>query len=285
MKRSWRVSVVVLVFAVVAAACTSGGGNDQNNGNSSGSSGPIKLTMWIGYTPPPPGEPIVRVPVDRPDGQGVRGGQSGHHDRAAVREQRQRAAEGDGRDPGQPAARHLLPVRHEHGAARPDPEDRRPDGSGAVGGLQLERLLPRRAGGRDRRRPRARRPGARRQPGGRLQQGPVRQGRHPRTHGRLDVGRPARRREGDHRPREQGVRAGVPGGRQRDHGVGVRGHALGGRRRDPEQRQHEGRVQLGGRRSRAHDAHRHQPGRLDVPGLPPRLRQVRDSCSTRARSG
>ncbi len=54
MKRSWRVSVVVLVFAVVAAACTGGGGNDQNNGNSSGSSGPIKLTMWMGYTPPPP---------------------------------------------------------------------------------------------------------------------------------------------------------------------------------------------------------------------------------------
>jgi multiple sugar transport system substrate-binding protein len=54
MKRSWRVSVVVLVFAVVAAACTSGGGNDQNNGDSSGSSGPIKLTMWVGYTPPPP---------------------------------------------------------------------------------------------------------------------------------------------------------------------------------------------------------------------------------------
>ena len=107
-----------------------------------------------------------------------------------------------------------------------------------AGELRLGRLLPGRAGGRDRRRPRAGRAGARRQPGGRLQQGPVREGRRPRTHRRLDVGRPPRRREGDHRPGEQGVRPGVPRRRQRDHGVGVRGDALGGRRRDPEQRQH-----------------------------------------------
>jgi multiple sugar transport system substrate-binding protein len=43
--------VVPIVFALVATACTSGG-----NTNSSGSpgSGPIQLTMWMGYTPPPP---------------------------------------------------------------------------------------------------------------------------------------------------------------------------------------------------------------------------------------
>jgi multiple sugar transport system substrate-binding protein len=51
MKRSWRVFVFVLAFALVAAACTSGGGNDQN-GTDTG--GPIHLTMWVGYTPPPP---------------------------------------------------------------------------------------------------------------------------------------------------------------------------------------------------------------------------------------
>jgi multiple sugar transport system substrate-binding protein len=51
MKRSWRVTVVMLVFALVAAACTGGSGNDQN---SDATAGPIRLTMWMGYTPPPP---------------------------------------------------------------------------------------------------------------------------------------------------------------------------------------------------------------------------------------
>ena len=51
MKRSWRVTVVMLVFALVAAACTGGSGNDQN---SDATAGPIHLTMWMGYTPPPP---------------------------------------------------------------------------------------------------------------------------------------------------------------------------------------------------------------------------------------
>jgi multiple sugar transport system substrate-binding protein len=51
MKRSWRVSVVMLVFAVVAAACTGGGGSDNN---SDATAGPVHLTMWMGYTPPPP---------------------------------------------------------------------------------------------------------------------------------------------------------------------------------------------------------------------------------------
>jgi multiple sugar transport system substrate-binding protein len=43
--------VVPLVFALVATACTSGG--DNSNSQSPGS-GPIELTMWMGYTPPPP---------------------------------------------------------------------------------------------------------------------------------------------------------------------------------------------------------------------------------------
>ncbi|MGZ4124533.1 MAG: ABC transporter substrate-binding protein [Actinomycetota bacterium] len=50
MKR-WALPVAV-VFALVAAACTGGGGNE--NQNASGSSGPVHLVMWMGYTPPPP---------------------------------------------------------------------------------------------------------------------------------------------------------------------------------------------------------------------------------------
>ena len=55
MKRSWRVSVIVLVFALVAAACTGGeeDGNDEPSGGATGGE-PIQLTMWVGYTPPPP---------------------------------------------------------------------------------------------------------------------------------------------------------------------------------------------------------------------------------------
>jgi multiple sugar transport system substrate-binding protein len=53
MKRIWRVTLAVLVFALVAAACTSGGDDDQN-GDTGASSGPVHLTMWTGYTPPPP---------------------------------------------------------------------------------------------------------------------------------------------------------------------------------------------------------------------------------------
>ena len=50
MKRSWRAVVFVLMFALVGAACS--GGND--NGNNGDSGGKIQLTMWVGYTPPPP---------------------------------------------------------------------------------------------------------------------------------------------------------------------------------------------------------------------------------------
>ncbi len=51
MKRSWRVIVVVFALALVAAACTGGGGSDNN---SDATGGPVHLTMWVGYTPPPP---------------------------------------------------------------------------------------------------------------------------------------------------------------------------------------------------------------------------------------
>ena len=54
MKRSWRVTLILLVFALVAAACTSDGGDDEQNGDTGTDSGPIELTMWVGYTPPPP---------------------------------------------------------------------------------------------------------------------------------------------------------------------------------------------------------------------------------------
>ena len=50
MKRSWRAVVFVLVFALVGAACTGG----KDNGNNGGTGGKIQLTMWMGYTPPPP---------------------------------------------------------------------------------------------------------------------------------------------------------------------------------------------------------------------------------------
>lgn len=50
MKRSWRAVVFVLVFALVGAACTGG----KDNGSNGDSGGQIHLTMWMGYTPPPP---------------------------------------------------------------------------------------------------------------------------------------------------------------------------------------------------------------------------------------
>jgi multiple sugar transport system substrate-binding protein len=47
-----RLTVAVLATMLVAGACTSSGNNSSSGGGSS--SGPINLTMWIGYTPPPP---------------------------------------------------------------------------------------------------------------------------------------------------------------------------------------------------------------------------------------
>jgi len=46
--------VVPLTIVLVAAACTSKGGNANTSGSPGGGSGPIELTMWMGYTPPPP---------------------------------------------------------------------------------------------------------------------------------------------------------------------------------------------------------------------------------------
>ncbi len=245
MKRTWLATVFVLVFALVAAACTSDGGDDENDDRRD------RRDRRRADQPDDVGglhaaaarERVARVPLDRADGRGVRGGQPRHHDRAAVREQRQRAAEGDGRDPGQQAARHLLPVRHEHAAARAEPRARRPHGSRERRRLRLGGLLPRRAGGRDRGRQGARRSGARRQPGDRLQQGPVRGGRCSGADGGLDVGRPPRGRGRDDRSGQQGVRPELPGRRQRDHGVAVHRDAVGGRRRHPERGQHRGDVQ------------------------------------------
>jgi multiple sugar transport system substrate-binding protein len=48
-----RLTVAVLATMLVAGACTSSGNNSSSGGGGS-SSGPISLTMWIGYTPPPP---------------------------------------------------------------------------------------------------------------------------------------------------------------------------------------------------------------------------------------
>jgi multiple sugar transport system substrate-binding protein len=47
--------VTAIAFALVAAACTSGGGGSTTGGGTSGGGGgEIHLTMWMGYTPPPP---------------------------------------------------------------------------------------------------------------------------------------------------------------------------------------------------------------------------------------
>jgi multiple sugar transport system substrate-binding protein len=52
MKRSML--VVTMTLALVAAACTSNGGGTNTSGSPGGSSGPVELTMWMGYTKPPP---------------------------------------------------------------------------------------------------------------------------------------------------------------------------------------------------------------------------------------
>jgi multiple sugar transport system substrate-binding protein len=49
MKRFWL--VVPLALVLVASACSGGSGNDDQKPG-----GPIELTMWMGYTPPPPVE-------------------------------------------------------------------------------------------------------------------------------------------------------------------------------------------------------------------------------------
>ena len=43
-----------LVFALVVVACTSGGSTDGSGSPGGGGGAPLELTMWMGYTPPPP---------------------------------------------------------------------------------------------------------------------------------------------------------------------------------------------------------------------------------------
>jgi multiple sugar transport system substrate-binding protein len=53
MRRYWLVTAIAL--ALVAVACTGGGSEGTTGGGASGGAGgPVQLTMWIGYTPPPP---------------------------------------------------------------------------------------------------------------------------------------------------------------------------------------------------------------------------------------
>jgi len=52
MKRLWLVAPIALT--VLAVACTSNNTSNNNNGASSSPTGVVKLTMWMGYTPPPP---------------------------------------------------------------------------------------------------------------------------------------------------------------------------------------------------------------------------------------
>jgi len=55
--RRFRLVLPVAVL-LIAVACTGGSSDDGSSGGSSTgastSSGPVQLTMWIGYTPPPP---------------------------------------------------------------------------------------------------------------------------------------------------------------------------------------------------------------------------------------
>jgi multiple sugar transport system substrate-binding protein len=52
MRRVW-ISIPI-TLALVAAACSNNGGSGDNTSASGGSAAPVQLTMWMGYTPPPP---------------------------------------------------------------------------------------------------------------------------------------------------------------------------------------------------------------------------------------
>jgi multiple sugar transport system substrate-binding protein len=54
MKRLWL--MVVVAFALVATACTNDSGDETGTPSGGASAAPVELTMWIGYTPPPPVE-------------------------------------------------------------------------------------------------------------------------------------------------------------------------------------------------------------------------------------
>ena len=54
--RRFRLVLPVAVL-LIAVACTGGSSDNGSTGGSTGastSSGPVQLTMWMGYTPPPP---------------------------------------------------------------------------------------------------------------------------------------------------------------------------------------------------------------------------------------
>ena len=151
--------------------------------------------------------------------------------------------------------RHRVPVRlvgREHG---PHAQGGRPGAAHQGRPVdQLERLLARRAPGRDRRPQDRRRPGARRQPGPRLQQEALRSGRHRLPDRRLDVGRLPRRGQAADGPVGEAVRLGVRERRERGHGVALRRAPVAGRRRHPDARPEARGVQLPGRCRGRHPA-------------------------------
>jgi multiple sugar transport system substrate-binding protein len=54
MRRTWIVALPI-TLVLVAAACTSGGSSSgTSSASAGGSAAPVSLTMWMGYTPPPP---------------------------------------------------------------------------------------------------------------------------------------------------------------------------------------------------------------------------------------
>ena len=204
-----------------------------------------------------PGQHRALARLRRRRGQGARSrGEALQRDapqdprhRPELRQRRLRPAEGADGDPRRLLPRHRLPVRlvgrehgpHAQGGRRRSAHQGRPVD-------QLERLLARRAPGRDRRRQDRRRPGARRQPRPRLQQEALRSGRHGLPDRRLDVGRLPRGGQAAHRPVGEAVRLGVRERRERGHGVALRRAALAGRRRHPDARPEARGVQLPGRR-------------------------------------
>ncbi len=180
--------VVPITLALVAAACTSNGGSD-NPSASGGSSGPVQLTMWMGYTPPPPeNQAFENISLNKIVDAWNAANPNVHVNVTYVNSDNaltklQTALQGD----QQPD------ITYQYGTNMPQvayvSQGRRSDEPRAGRGLQLGRLLPRRARRRHRRRQGDRDPGARRQPRRRLQQGPVRAGQPHGADARLDVGR------------------------------------------------------------------------------------------------
>ena len=107
---------LALVFVLVGAACT--GGDDGGN--------VVVVTMWMGYTPPPPEEDCssqsLQALVDAFNAVARRRRNNVTMQYVNSDFALQKATVGlQGA-----STRHLLPVRHEHAAARAVPEARRP---------------------------------------------------------------------------------------------------------------------------------------------------------------